>query len=87
MKAKTDLSLQVSARAAFEWLDYYCTYSSVTHLGHVTNTQHGVGMAGGGGSVGRCCGTELVPTDRSAKWKQDATGREVGAAERSDFTP
>lgn len=45
MKDKTDLSLQVSAKAAFARLDYYCSYSSVTHLGHVTNTQHGVGMA------------------------------------------
>lgn len=45
MKDKTELSLQVSAKAAVEWLDYYCTYSSITHLGHVTNTQHGVGMA------------------------------------------
>lgn len=39
------------------------------------------------GGVGRCCGAQLVPTDRSATWKQEATGREVGAAERGDFTP
>lgn len=45
MKDKTELSPQVSAKAALEWLDYHCAYSSITHLGHVTNTQHGVGMA------------------------------------------